>query len=239
MSKSLLALSVSLFCAAGAQAASIGPSSQNLGVNVPAAACPTGPGNLSHNTDCTPIQQTVACGSTGLATTAENSYYRRYVLAAGTTPGASVSSVQIGIESTTSGTGGDATGMEVRVYTIPTGTALTTGALTMIGSGAFTSPDGNVLAELIVPISPAGVVATPATQDIVVELFQPDLEPSNSAFVFGSNTTGGGVTYLRAPDCGAAQPVDIATLGAFSNIKIIAALAGQGLPVSLQDFSIE
>lgn len=238
MSKSLLALSVSLLCAAGAQAASLtrAPASP---VSVPAAACPTGPGNLSHNTDCTPLQQTVACGATGLATTAENSYYRRYVLAAGTTPGASVSSVQIGIESTTSGTGGDVSGLEVRVYTIPTGTALTTGALTMIGSASFTSPDGNVLAERILPISPAAVVATPATQDIVVELFQPDLEPSTSAFVYGSNTSGGGVTYLRAPDCGAAQPVDIATLGAFSNIKIIAALAGQGLPVSLQDFTIE
>ncbi|MCR6700372.1 MAG: hypothetical protein NVV68_04040 [Dokdonella sp.] len=238
MSKSLLALSVGLLCAAGAQAASFSTTPQSLG-NVPAAACPTGPGNLSHNTDCAPLQGTVACGATGLATTAENSYYRRYVLAAGTTPGASVSSVHIGIESTTSGTGGDVSGMEVRIYTIPTGSALTTGNLTLIGSAPFTSPDGNVLAELDLPISPAAVIDTPATKDIVVELFQPDLEPSASAFVFGSNPTGSGITYLRAPDCGADQPVDIASLGAFSNVKVIAALAGQGLPVSLQDFTIE
>lgn len=238
MSKSLLALSVSLFCAAGAQAASIGPSSHSLG-SVPSAACPTGPGNLSHNTDCTPVQGTVACGATGLVTTAENSYYRRYVLAAGTTPGASVSSVHIGIENTTSGTGGNVSGMEVRIYTIATGAALTTGALTQIGSGAFSSPDGNVLAELDVAISPAAVIDTPATKDIVVELFQPDLEGANSAFVFGSNATGAGVTYLRAPDCGANQPADIATLGAFGNVKIIAALSGQYLPVSLQEFTIE
>ncbi len=238
MSKTLLALSVGLFCAAGAQAASIGPSSLSIG-SVPQAACPSPPGHISHNTDCAPVQGTVACGATGLVTTAENSYYRRYVLAAGTTPGATVSSVHIGIESTTSGTGSDASGMEVRIYTIPTGSALNTANLTLIGSAPFTSPDGNVLAELDLAISPAAVIDDPATKDIVVELFQPDLEPASSAFVFGSNATGSGITYLRAPDCGANQPVDIASLGAFSNVKIIAALSGQYLPVSLQEFTIE
>ena len=47
---------------------------------------------------------------------------------------------------------------------------------------------------------------------------------------YGSNSTGTGVTYIRAPGCGATEPVDLLTLGAFPNVKIIASLAGAGLP---------
>ena len=200
----------------------------------PSAACPTGPGALSYNTDCAPVAGTIACGADGLVTTAENSYYRRYVFPAGTPANATVNSVRYAIETAT----GTIAGAQVRLYTIPTGTALTTGALTQIGSAALTVAAGTTLAEQTVAISPAAVVDTPATKDIVVELFQPDLEPASAALAFGSNGTGTGVTYIRAPDCGITQPTDMASIG-FPTVKIIASLTGTGLPVELQDYSVD
>lgn len=237
MKSTLLALSITLgLGAVSAQAASLTKSSASPQANAPAAACPTGPGFLTYNTDCTPVAGTIACGGTNLVTTAENSYYRRYVLSANSVPNVTIATVRLGIE-TANGAG--IAGLMVKLYTIPNGTPLTTGALTPIGSAAIPVSSGAALSEIVVPISPAAVVDTPATKNIVVELFEPDLTAASSSVVFGSNATGGGVTYLRAPACGAAQPVDIASLGAFSNIKIIASLAGDGLPVELQEYSVD
>ncbi|MGB0134815.1 hypothetical protein [Dokdonella sp.] len=239
MRKTLLSLSMGMLLVGGVNAASLQTSSTSQ-PSAPAAACPTGPGFLSYNTDCTPVAGTVACGGTGLVTTAENSYYRRFVFAPGTNPNSTVATVQIGIERATSGTPGNPVGgLEIRVYTIADGVPLTLAALTQIGSATFSAADGAALTENIIPIAPAAVIDDPATKNLVIELFEPDLTAANSAVVFGSNATGTGITYLRAPSCGAAEPVDIASLGAFGNIKIIAAAGGSGLPVTLQEYTID
>ena len=109
---------------------------------------------------------------------------------------------------------------------------------TLKASGPRTASAGQSLAEVVVTISPSAVVDTPATKNIVVELFQPDLTGVGTMF-YGSNATGTGVTYIRAPGCGAAEPVDLLSLGAFPNVKIIASLAGAGLPVELQDYKVD
>lgn len=125
-----------------------------------------------------------------------------------------------------------------KVYTIPNGSPLVLANLTQIGSAPIPVTEGLALAELTVTISPTAVVDTPATKNIVVELFQPDLTGVGTMF-FGSNATGTGVTYIRAPGCGAAEPVDLQSLGSFPNVKIIASLAGAGLPVELQEYKVD
>lgn len=238
MIKTLLSLSTGLLLVGSVQAASL-QSSNIAPTNAPTVACPSGPGNLSLNTDCTPVAGTVACGATGLVTTAENSYYRRYVFAPGTNPNSTVASVQIGVETATSGTVGAAIpGLMIRLYTIADGAPLTLAALTPIGSATFSVADGSTLSQEIVPIAPAAVIDDPAAKNLIVELYQPDLEPANSALAFGSNATGTGLTYILATDCGLVTPTDIATIG-FPDVKIIAAVAGSGLPVSLQEFTID
>lgn len=236
MNKLLLSASIALICAGSAHAASLTNSAAPQAPAVPAAACPTGPGFLTYNTDCTPVGGSIACGAAGLATTAENSYYRRYVLNASSPPNVQISTVRLGIETAT---GAGIAGVLARIYTIPNGSPLTVANLTLIGSAPIPVTAGMSLAELTVTISPAAVVDTPATKNIVVELFQPDLTAATSAVLFGSNGTGTGVSYLRAPACGVAEPADIASLGAFGNLKFIASLAGAGLPVELQDYKVD
>lgn len=234
MNKLLLSASIALICAGSAQAASFTTSTAPPSPAVPAAACPTGPGFLTYNTDCTPVTGTIACTVTGPPQlTAENSYYRRYVLSPSSPPNVQISTVRLGIQNSNIA----ATGLMANVYTIADGAPLILANLTQIGSAPITITAGMNLAEVVVNISPAAVVDTPATKNIVVELFTP-AQPTGTVF-FGSNATGGGVTYLRAPTCATPEPVDITTLGAFGNVKIIASLAGAGLPVELQDYKID
>lgn len=236
MNKLFLSTSIALLCASSLQAATLTTSAGPPAPAVPAVACPAGPGFLTYNTDCTPVAGTIACGATGLVTTAENSYYRRYVLSSGSPPNVQVSTVRLGIQTAD---GAAIAGLMARVYTIADGAPLMLANLTQIGSAPIPAMAGQTFAEVVVSISPAAVVDTPATKNIVVELFQPDLTAANSRVIFGSNGTGGGVTYLRAPSCGATEPVDIASLGAFANVKIIASLAGAGLPVELQEYKVD
>ena len=238
MNKLILSASIALICAGGAHAATLTKSAAAPSAPVPSVACPSGPGFLTYNTDCTPVAGSIACGATGLVTTAENSYYRRYVLDPNSAPNVQISTVRLAIETAT---GAGIAGILARVYTIPDGSPLTVANLTLIGSAPIPATAGQTLAELTVTISPAAVVDTPATKNIVVELFQPDLAPASSAVLFGSNSTGTGVTFIRAPSCGITAPTDIATLnaGAFANVRIIASLAGAGLPVELQDYKVE
>ncbi len=236
MNKLLLSASIALIFAGSAHAASLTTSTAAPNAPaVPAAACPTGPGFLTYNTDCTPTAaNTVACNFAGPPQISrENSYYRRYVLSPSSPPNVQISTVRLAIESANVAV---PTAM-ARVYTIPNGSPLLLANLTQIGQANIPVTAGMALAELVVNIAPVAVVDTPATKNIVVELFYPELV--TGTMFFGSNATGGGVTYLRAPTCGAAEPVDIATLGAFANVKIIASLAGAGLPVELQDYKID
>ena len=237
MNKLILSASIALICAGSAQAASLTTSTAVAPqVNAPAAACPTGPGFLTYNVNCTPTAaNTVACNNNGPPQTGqENSYYRRYVLDASSPPNVQISTVRLAIESASVAV----PGAIARVYTIPNGSPMLLANLTQIGSAPITVTAGMALAEITVTISPTAVVDTPATKNIVVELFQPDLTGVGTMF-YGSNATGTGVTYIRAPGCGAAEPVDLLTLGAFPNVKIIASLAGAGLPVELQDYKVD
>ncbi len=236
MNKLLLSASIALICAGGAHAASLTKSTATPSAPVPSAACPTGPGFLTYNVDCTPTAaNTVACNNTGPPQTGqENSYYRRYVLSASSPPNVQISTVRLAIESANV----PVPGAMAKVYTIPNGSPLVLANLTQIGSAPIPVTEGLALAELTVTISPTAVVDTPATKNIVVELFQPDLTGVGTMF-FGSNATGTGVTYIRAPGCGAAEPVDLQSLGSFPNVKIIASLAGAGLPVELQEYKVD
>lgn len=237
--KKLFATTAATLCCMNVHAVTLSRSSAPASAQASLrAACPAGPGHLSHNVDCAPtVPNTVACGGTGLVTTAENSYYRRYVFAPTTPANAMVTTVRYAIENAT-GSGTEITGAQIRLHTIPTGTALTTAALTQIGSVPLTVTIGTSAAELSATVSPAAIVDSPTTKDLVVELFQPVLTELGQALVYGSNNTGTGTTFLRAPACGAAQPTDIAGLG-FPQVKIIASISGSGLPVELQAYAVD
>lgn len=239
MNKLFLSASIALICAGSAQAASLTKSTAVAArANAPEAACPTGPGFLTYNTDCTPVTGTVACADQASPqTTNDNSYYRRYVLSPSSPPNAQISTVRLGIESAS----GAPAGLMVKLYTIPNGAPFLLANLTPIGSAPIPVTAGQALAEVVVTISPAAVVDTPATKNIVVELFEPDFAgaaPTTAVFL-GSNATGTGVTYIRSTECGLDEPTDIASIGAFGNVKIIASLAGPGLPVELQDYKVD
>ncbi|MFZ2235154.1 MAG: hypothetical protein WAV67_02135, partial [Dokdonella sp.] len=171
MNKLLLSVSIALICAGSAHAASLTKSSVVAPkADAPAAACPSGPGFLTYNTDCTPVGGTVACADQLTPqTTNDNSYYRRYVLSPTSPPNVQVSTVRLGIEAAS----GAPTGLMVKLYTIANGAPLTLANLTPIGSAPIPATAGQALAEVVVNISPAAVVDTPATKNIVVELFQP------------------------------------------------------------------
>ena len=239
MNKLLLSASLALICAGSAQAASLTRSAAVAPqANAPAAACPTGPGFLTYNTDCKPVGGTVACADQATPqTTNDNSYYRRYVLSPSSPPNVQISTVRLGIEAAS----GAPAGLMAKLYTIPNGAPFLLANLTPIGSAAIPVAAGDALTEVVVTISPAAVVDTPATKNIVVELFEPDFAgaTTTTAVFLGSNATGAGITYLRSTECGLAEPTDIASIGAFGNVKIIASLAGAGLPVELQDYKVD
>ena len=239
MSKLLLSASIALICAGSAQAASLTRSSTVAPqANAPAVACPSGPGSLTYNTDCTPVTGTIACADQATPQTPnDNSYYRRYVLSPNSLPNVQISTVRLGIEAAS----GAPAGLMANLYTIPDGAPFLLANLTQIGSAPIPVTAGAALTEVVVTISPAAVVDTPATKNIVVELFEPDFAgaATATAVFFGSNATGTGVTYLRSTECALDEPTDIASIGTFGNVKIIASLSGAGLPVELQDYKVD
>lgn len=156
----------------------------------------------------------VSCNAGGLH--ADNSYYRSFALAADI----NVCEIQFGIETAAGASGTQP--VNVNLYT---------------GSGAFpgTFPGGYTqigTAALNVPDQAATVFAAPvsglalAGSNLVVEVQTPDGQGPGNSFFIGSNTSGqSGPSYIRAPDCGAAGPADLAGLG-FPDMDIVMNVIG-------------
>jgi hypothetical protein len=160
----------------------------------------------------------------------DNSYMRRFKLAAdhGILTAFTVSQVSFGIEEASSGSGGGQT-MSVRLYTIPTASALTFANLTLIGTLNFNEPDESLIAKTV---NIAGVVAAPVAQDLVVELFTPDGQAAGNLIFVGSNSAGQTrPSYLAAAACGVSQPTDTAALG-FPGMHIVMGVTGSENPTA-------
>jgi len=155
----------------------------------------------------------IACTVQDSSVHVENSYYRRYDLNGefGISTSFSVTSVDVGIESAAAGSGG-AQPIEIRLYRIATGNPLLLGNLVPVGSLITTVADAS-LAVVNFPVTSSAVNAQ--TSDLVVEVFTPDGQAAGHSFFIGSNDSGQTApSWLRAPDCGAAEPVATADVGA-------------------------
>lgn len=184
--------------------------------------------NTNHHTI---VDGTVACGITG-GPTVENSYARSYQITAATT----IKCVDFAVETNI---GGDWP-VRVRLYQDTNGGAPDVANLVQLGGDVNITIPGGASSTFVSAVFPGGGVAVPANSTLVVELFQACRNPVSSAgcppggdggqLYLGSNNLGqSAATYIKAPECGLNDFVDLATVG-FPSVHILQAL-GSGLSV--------
>ncbi len=155
----------------------------------------------------------VSCNAGGVHR--DNSYYRSFPL----TADINVCEVQFGIETATGATGSQP--VTVNLYSGSGAFPGAFGSYTQISSLGFNVPDQ---AATIFPASISGLAL--AGSNLVVEVLTPDGQPDGNSFFIGSNAGGESApSYLRAPDCGAAAPVTVASLG-FPDMHIVMNVLG-------------
>jgi hypothetical protein len=148
----------------------------------------------------------VSCNAGGLHT--NNSYLRVFDLVAdfGINVNINITSVDVGIETATAGTGGIQPAT-INIYTL-SGPFIFAN-LTLIATQAINVADQS-LSILNVPIS----ASIPAGSVLVVEVFTPDGQANGNSFFIGANGLGQtGPSYLAALDCGIAEPTSTADIG--------------------------
>ncbi len=166
-------------------------------------------------------QASVACNQMGPPQVSrENSYYRVFELHGWTldrpfTP----LRVDFGVEQATAMVGSQM--IEVKLHTLVGPLQLAN--LTTISTISATLANSGIT-MVMVPIDPAPVVAPGST--LVVEVHQPDGTAGTSTFFIGANKQGESAPgYLRAPDCGIAEPTSYADLG-FTATRLVLTVTG-------------
>jgi hypothetical protein len=171
--------------------------------------------------------------------TAENSYYRAYVLAEhGISTTFSITGVTVGVENTMDDPNPETDPPQatqpaaIRLYSYPgaPGTTLDVAQMTGLGSSNVTFTNGLAGAVVNFPVT----ATVPPGATLIVEVAIPDGDPDGDQygphFFIGSNT--GGETrsgYLRAPECGTAAPSQLSALG-FGTMHMIINVTGSYLP---------
>jgi hypothetical protein len=161
----------------------------------------------------------------------ENSYYRRFELAAdhGIQTKFTVSSVTFGIESADDGAGLGQP-LSVRLYAIDAGAPFGSANLTPLASQDITVQDGESGTLRTVPV--AAAITDPTTTDLVAEVFVPDGTGPGHSFLIGSNAASQTRdSYLRAPACGISDPIPTSSGGAPPNtMHIVLLVDGEAAP---------
>jgi hypothetical protein len=179
------------------------------------------PLSITQNTSQTIVAGSVACNAGGFHT--NNSYWRAYDLGPLALTGPlTVNSVTFGIELADANGVGTTQPVTVRVHT--SAGAFPGGVRTQVASQTFNVPDQTLSLYTASFTTPATVAANAI---LVLEVFTPDgRAPANNRFFIGSNALGQSAPcYLSAADCGAPNPVTLASLG-FPNMHLIINAAG-------------
>lgn len=182
--------------------------------------------NLTQSLDITTITAANAVSCNDMTSHADNSYLRRFDLDGefGITDDFAVSSVDFGVESSTSA--GGTTPVSVNIYSIPAGADLLFANLTLINSVALDLAD--VVGGAIISTAIEATLVDPVANDLVLEIFTPDA--AADLYFMGSNT--GGETapsFIAAADCGIAEPAATGDIGfpTFAMLMIVnGSLAG-------------
>lgn len=160
---------------------------------------PLPPITQSSDTSTITVPNSVACGA-GSSTT-QNFYARRFDLDTdhGINGFISVSSVQFGVEQLALGSASNLP-IEVRLYSIPNGSALLWANMSLIGSSPLALTNTSAPYMLNTPV--VGSV-NGSTQDLVVVIDVSSGESTGSIFFIGSNTAAESrPSYIGAPACG-------------------------------------
>ena len=169
----------------------------------------------------------VACGS-GFGTT-DNFYLRRFHLTDdhGINLPFTVMDVTFGIE-----TSDLAWPIEVRIYSIPTGSPLLLANLTLLWVSNATAPPGDLY--FVGPV-PVGGTIDPSADDLVVEMFNPNGQDDFQFLYPGCNPLGETQpTYLYAPDCGLTEPTPTGQIG-FPDAQWVLTVCGEDEVVATED----
>lgn len=182
---------------------------------------------LTQNTDPTTIipANSVSCSAMNLH--ADNSYLRRFDLDGEFALGEpiTVDSVDIGVETATSGTGGDQP-ISIIVHSIANADAFTFGNLVEIGRLDTLVADAT---QTIVNFPVSSTAINPASDDLVVEVFTPNGQDVGHSFFIGSNAAGQtNPTFLSAPDCNLDEPAPTGDIGFPDMHMVMSVLASVG-----------
>jgi hypothetical protein len=179
------------------------------------------PLTITQNTSQSVVAGSVACNAGGFHT--NNSYWRAYDLGPMALTGPfTVNSVTFGIELADANGVGTTQPITVRIHT--SAGAFPGGVRTQVATQTFNVPDQTLSLFTATFTTPPTV---PANAILVLEVFSPDgRAPANNRFFIGSNALGQSAPcYLSAADCGAPNPVTLASLG-FPNMHLIINAAG-------------
>ncbi|HQU85396.1 MAG TPA: carboxypeptidase-like regulatory domain-containing protein [Pyrinomonadaceae bacterium] len=178
---------------------------------------------LWQNTNTTTItaNNSISCNLAG--NTYNNSYWRAFTPSSfGESGTFTVSSVQIGIEEAVAPSGSQP--LTVNIYT-NTGGAFPAGTRTLIGTTNATVANGTLFFQTV------AVAAAPqlVTTQLAVEIVIPDGTSANIRFFIGSNALGQTApSYISAVACGAANPTNVANVGA-PNMHSLIGLTGNSV----------
>jgi hypothetical protein len=170
------------------------------------------------------VAGSVACVSGGISS--DNYFLRRFFLNAdhGITLQYNVTSVDYGIESVNVYIGTTAP-ITINTYSIANGAAFTFANMTQLDTVTRNFPDGTAL--VVENFVVAGSILNPATEDLVVAWYNPDVTATGDYGMWpGSNSAGETQpSYLASVGCGLNEPGTLASIG-FPNMHLVMTVNG-------------
>ena len=157
---------------------------------------------ISQNTSCDTLTTAgVSCGSsTG---TTENTFARNFTIPSGSE--GAIFCIDFGVETLTIDTE-----VILEIFSSPTSGAPVSSSLTLLTQQASIIPAGDSFIHRIAINAPPIIGAG---NNIVAAITVPDLQPQESFFYFGGDSSVQGSTYIKSSECGLNDYVDVSDIG--------------------------